>query len=107
MKKRFLALLLIGVLVFSVVGCSQSDTPEEPEQGEEAGETEEAEEAVDLKVALVTDEGGVHDQSFNQSAWEGLQQAEKDLGVEVSYAESQQDADFAPNFETCYEIIHL
>jgi basic membrane protein A len=53
-----------------------------------------------LKVAMVTDEGGVNDQSFNQSAWEGLQQAEKDLGVKVSYQESKQDADYAPNFET-------
>lgn len=103
MKKRFLALLLIGVLVFSIVGCSQSDTPEEPDKVGETDETGETEETVDLKVALVTDEGGVHDQSFNQSAWEGLQQAEKDLGVEVSYAESQQDADFAPNFETLLE----
>ncbi|MBN1499916.1 MAG: BMP family ABC transporter substrate-binding protein [Spirochaetes bacterium] len=53
-----------------------------------------------LKVAMVTDTGGVHDQSFNQSAWEGLQRVKKELGVDVSFKESKQDADYAPNFET-------
>ncbi len=52
------------------------------------------------KVAMVTDSGGVNDQSFNQSAWEGLKRAEKELGVKVSYKESKQDADYAPNLET-------
>lgn len=101
MKKKILALLLITVLAFSVVGCGNKDeTPDQPEENIEApGEEEETTDEV-LKVSMVTDEGGVHDQSFNQSAWEGLEQAKKDLEVEVSYAESQQDADFAPNFET-------
>ncbi|MBU5437871.1 BMP family ABC transporter substrate-binding protein [Tissierella sp. MSJ-40] len=99
MKKKLLSLLLITVLVFSLVGCGKkAETPvDTTDEGTEAPETETAEE---IKVAMVTDEGGVHDQSFNQSAWEGLQQAEKDLGVKVSYKESQQDADFAPNFES-------
>lgn len=104
MKKRLLAFLLIAVLAFGIVGCGKKDeAPQEPETEESTGTEEEAPEETaetDIKVAMVTDEGGVHDQSFNQSAWEGLQEAEKDLGVEVSYVESQQDADFAPNFET-------
>ena len=53
-----------------------------------------------MKVAMVTDTGGVNDQSFNQSAWEGLQRAGEDFGVEVNFKESKQDADYAPNFET-------
>jgi basic membrane protein A len=53
-----------------------------------------------LKIAMVTDVGGVNDQSFNQSAWEGLQRVEKDFGINVSYKESKQDADYAPNMET-------
>lgn len=103
MKKRLLALLLIGILVFTVVGCSKSDTPADTDEPTEVDDSDEAEDTPaeePLKIAMVTDEGGVHDQSFNQSAWEGLQQAEKDLGVKVDYVESQQDADFAPNFET-------
>src|SRR5699024_8149122 len=68
-----------------------SETPAE-------GQTDE-----EVKVAMVTDEGGVNDQSFNQSAHEGLKEAEKDLGIKVSVAESEQDSDFEPNFETLYD----
>ncbi len=56
--------------------------------------------AADLKIAMVTDVGGVNDQSFNQSAWEGLQRAKKDFGAKVAYKESKQDADYGPNMET-------
>lgn len=52
------------------------------------------------KVAMVTDVGGVNDQSFNQSAWEGLKRAKKELGTKIAYKESKQDADYAPNMET-------
>ena len=34
-------------------------------------------------VSMVTDVAGVNDHSFNQSAWEGLKKAEKDLGVKI------------------------
>lgn len=95
MKKRLLALLLIGVLAFSLVGCSGSEEETPAEGNESAGET--------LKIGMVTDEGGVHDQSFNQSAWEGLELAEEEFGIEASYVESQNDGDFAPNFETMLE----
>lgn len=54
----------------------------------------------ELSVGMITDVGGVNDQSFNQSAWEGLQRAEKELDVKVSYIESRQDADYGPNLET-------
>lgn len=53
-----------------------------------------------LKVAMITDVAGVNDQSFNQSAWEGLQKAQKELGIDVKYLESKQDSDYAPNVET-------
>ncbi|WP_304428300.1 BMP family lipoprotein [Romboutsia ilealis] len=49
---------------------------------------------------MITDVAGVNDQSFNQSAWEGLQRAEKELGIEVKYLESKQDSDYATNIET-------
>lgn len=53
----------------------------------------------ELKATMVTDVGGVNDQSFNQSAWEGLLKAEGGLGVEVAYLESAQDADYLPNLQ--------
>ncbi|WP_136809052.1 BMP family lipoprotein [Desulfosediminicola flagellatus] len=56
--------------------------------------------AKNLKVGMVTDVGGVNDQSFNQSAWEGLKRAEGELGIKATYKESRQDGDYAPNLET-------
>jgi basic membrane protein A len=56
--------------------------------------------AENMSIAMVTDVGGVNDQSFNQSAWEGLQRAEKDFDIKVAYKESKQDADYGPNMET-------
>ena len=53
-----------------------------------------------ITVAMITAVAGVNDQSFNQSAWEGLQRAEKELGIEVKYLESKQDSDYATNIET-------
>jgi len=41
--------------------------------------------AASYSVGMVTDVGGINDQSFNQSAWEGLQKAGTDLTVKVSY----------------------
>jgi basic membrane protein A len=53
-----------------------------------------------IKVGLVTDVGGVNDQSFNQSAWEGLQRFGKDTGLDVRYIESRDESNYAPNIET-------
>ena len=83
--KKLVALTTATVLSASMlVGCSSSaDTNEDT-----------------FKIAMVTDVAGVNDQSFNQSAWEGLQKAEKELGVEVSYRESNQESDYMTNIES-------
>ncbi len=59
--------------------------------------------AADMKAGMVTDVGGINDQSFNQSAWGGMQKASEELGVEVVYLESNQESDYAPNLETLYD----
>src|ERR1044072_8601491 len=51
-------------------------------------------------VGLVTDIGKVNDKSFNQSCWEGLQQARKELGTRVEYIETANTKDYAPNIAT-------
>lgn len=56
-----------------------------------------------LKIGMVTDVGGVNDQSFNQSAWEGLNKVKKDLNLRVNYLESKQDADYVVNLQSMLE----
>ena len=54
-----------------------------------------------IKVGMVTDVGGVNDNSFNQFAWAGLQNlAAEDPTFEVNYLESKTDADYQTNINT-------
>jgi basic membrane protein A and related proteins len=51
-------------------------------------------------VGLVTDVGKIDDKSFNQSAYEGLKQAEKELSAQVKYIETTDSKDYAKNIAT-------
>jgi basic membrane protein A len=51
------------------------------------------------KVGLVTDTGGVNDKSFNQSAWKGVQDAMKELGMEGRFIESKETTDYEKNID--------
>jgi basic membrane protein A len=58
-----------------------------------------------FKACLVTDTGGVDDQSFNQSAHEGLIDAKNQVGMQEVYQESKQSSDYDPNI-TAYAQGH-
>ncbi len=51
-------------------------------------------------VGLVTDVGKINDKSFNQSAWEGVQRAEAELGAVVQYIETVDAKDYDKNIST-------
>ena len=88
--KKLLSLGIILSITSSVlVGCSSSK-----------GNSNKSDK---LKVTMIADLGGINDQSFNQSAWEGLQRAEKELGVEVNVIESKQVSDYEANVETAID----
>jgi basic membrane protein A len=46
---------------------------------------------------MVTDTGGINDKSFNQSAWQGMQEAQSDGKATVSYLPSTTASDYAKN----------
>ena len=50
-----------------------------------------------FKVGLVTDIGGLNDHGFNHLSYEGLQQAESQLGVKGTVLQSSSGADYIPN----------
>ena len=76
---------------------------EEPTEEPTEEATEEPEAEADCAsedvfcVGLVTDVGEIDDKSFNQSAWEGVQQAEAELGATVNYVETQDAKDYMDN----------
>lgn len=53
-----------------------------------------------IAACQVTDTGGVDDRSFNETAWRGLQNAEKELGTSIKVLESQTEVDYEPNIQS-------
>ena len=91
LKKKILLMATVVVVgAMGLVGCGKS--------------TDKVEQKDDFKITLILTEGGVNDQSFNQSAWEGAKEAEKEYeGVEVTYLESKQKSDYLSNVETAVD----
>ena len=56
-----------------------------------------------FKAAMVTDVGGVNDQGFNQSSWEGLKKCMDEGWATAKYLESKQEADYATNLDILSE----
>lgn len=98
--KKVLSVLSVATLSLSLVlaGCgSKTEAPQgQTGSGTEGG----AAPAATAKVGMVTDVGGVNDNSFNQSAWEGLQKLQAELNLpkeNVNFLQSTSDADYVPN----------
>ena len=79
--KKILAMALVLCMMFALCATASADDT--------------------IKIGMVTDVGGVNDQSFNQFAWAGLQDlAKEDPSFEVNYLESKTDADYQTNINT-------
>lgn len=92
MNKRNLAkVVLAGTLTaaLALTGCGAKKEAA-PGAGDQA-------KAPKVKVAMVTDVGGIHDNSFNQSAYEGFKRLETDTGIKVNVTESKKAEDYLPN----------
>lgn len=85
MVKKFSVVLAVLVAVSMVLVACQPAAPEVKEE---------------FKVGLVTDVGKIDDKSFNQSTWEGVKQAESELGATVQYIETTDSKDYAKNIGT-------
>ena len=86
--KKIIAMILALVMCFSLVACGGSDN------GADDG-------AVKIKIGMVTDTGGINDQSFNQTTWEGLQALVKeDPNFEIAHLVSETEADYDTNIQT-------
>jgi basic membrane protein A len=93
------AAIVGGLRVTGMLGGGATEEPTGEAPAEEAPAEEAPAEEVTFTVGMVTDMGGVDDQSFNQTGWEGLQQAGEELGINVSFLESQMPSDYQPNIQ--------
>jgi basic membrane protein A len=87
-RRMHLLLVFSALVLFSA--CAKK--PSAPTSGEApVGEKKK------LRAAMVTDIAGIGDRSFNESAWRGLQRAQKELGAEVRFLESAKLPDYEQN----------
>lgn len=95
MKKSNVGKVLVSLMVTSLVLVGCGGSKDKAESGKKTDKT----------VAIVTDVGGVDDKSFNQSAWEGLQEWGKEHGLEkgvdgYNYLQSKSDSEYITNLNT-------
>ncbi|WP_285872554.1 BMP family protein [Metabacillus litoralis] len=96
-KKSGIVLSLVLAAGTLLAGCGAGADKKEEAGGKDAQDA--------FSIAMVTDEGGVDDKSFNQSAWEGIQEYGKANDLEkgkggYNYLQSANDADYATNLNT-------
>lgn len=85
--KKIISILLVLAMVFAMAGCGGGD-------------------AVDgsaVKVVMITDTGGLGDESFNDLAYAGVLQAADEFGISYSVLESATADDYAPNIAAAVE----
>lgn len=107
--RSMMAMLAVLVLILAACnGAGESPdatataTPgDSPDATATATATEEPTEAaeIDFTACQVSDTGGIDDRSFNQNAWEGMQRAETELGIEAKFLESSTEEDYARNIQ--------
>ncbi|MCB1375835.1 MAG: BMP family ABC transporter substrate-binding protein, partial [Rhodobacteraceae bacterium] len=56
--------------------------------------------AADFSACQVTDTGGIDDNSFNQTAWKGVEDAVSEFGVTGRYLESTAETDYEANINS-------
>lgn len=87
----FVAVLFAAVALLAA-GCGGG--------GDDEAATTETTAASPIKVGLITDLGQLNDNGFNELAYNGLKQAESELGIEGRVIESKSAADYVPNMTT-------
>lgn len=84
MSRKFMAVVAALLTVVLLVGCGGGASKQ-------------------FSVGMVTDVGGLGDQSFNDAAHRGLKQAEADLKAKIAVVESNKLDDYESNLKTLYD----
>jgi basic membrane protein A and related proteins len=86
------AIALIAVLALAAAACAGGGDGAGAGGGETTATTEPS-----VRVALVTDIGGLNDRGFNALANRGLERAERELGIDGRVFISDAASDYVPN----------
>ena len=119
MKKTYQIIAATGTVAIMLAGCSSSKktssaptssapaaatsspaaaTSSAPAASTPAAPASSAATGGAINACMVLDTGGVDDHSFNQSSWQGLQDANKaNPNIKISYVSSNTQNDYTPN----------
>lgn len=90
MNKKLVSLGLVALATLTLVACGSRDRETSTDDSS-------------VKAAIITDVGGVDDRSFNQSAWEGLQEWGKDNNLTensgYNYYQSANESAYVTNLD--------
>ena len=90
-------------LLLAACGTSSSSAPSSSTSSpsSSAASTSSAAAAGKFLGCLVTDTGGINDKSFNQSSWQGMQEAAAaNPNISVKYLQSTSQSDYVPNINS-------
>ena len=87
MKKFILSLFILLIICVTFSGCSNSAPTKKSS----------------IEVGLSTDEGGLNDKSFNQSANTGILKAKDEFNLIYKPIESTKKEDYEPNLQALVE----
>lgn len=114
MKKRILAMLLAGMMVFSMAACGSNDANNATDKTQDTGTSDDAAGAddenagtdegsdagddsdaavSDMNIAMITDSGDITDQSFNQTTYETGKAWAEANNVPFTYYKPDSDSD--------------
>ena len=97
-KRTFAGIAALGAAALVLPGCA-ADTAEEVVSDDTTVEEAPAVDQLDFRACAVSDEASWNDNSFNEAVFDGLMQAESELGVQISEAESQSAEDYPGNLQ--------
>ena len=96
MKKLslFIVVLMVASIVLSACGTAATTAPT---QASVVTEAPPAPTEKPFLVGFVTDTGGIDDQSFNTTQWNGVLRAQEQLGVKAQFIQSDEATQYTPN----------
>jgi basic membrane protein A len=96
-RYKLASLVLLVVTVLALASCVPAATPAAAPAAGDTTAPAPAASGSAYRVGLVTDVGKIDDRGFLQASWEGVQQAQTDLGAEVKYIQTTDSKDFDKN----------
>ena len=95
MKKKFSMLTIALAASLGLVACGTGEGDKGTTTNGEAK----------IKVGMMTDSGTIDDKSFNQGTWEGIIEAEKNLGIEKNYMQpgGETEANYLTEIQNLYD----